>query len=218
MKLLLTSGGFTNKSIIKALRYLTGKPFKEQSLAFIPTAANVEDGDKSWLIDDMNNARKLGFSSIDVVDISAISREMGEERLRAADIIMVGGGNTFHLMYWINKSGLSGIMKELLETKVYVGISAGSMVMAKSLELSQASKLYYEDVGPSELDRGLGYVDFQVRPHLNSEWFKKVRDEYLKELAKEIKDRIYAIDDATAIQVVDGKVSLITEGTWIQYN
>ena len=218
MKLLLTSGGFTNKTIVNALQDLTSKPFKDLSLAFIPTASNVEEGDKGWLVDDMNNAKKLGFSSFDIVDLSALAREMWEKRLRAVDIIMVGGGNTFHLMYWMNKSGLSEILRDLLKTKVYVGISAGSMVMAPSLALSQSAKLYYEDIGTDKMDEGLGFVNFQVRPHLNSEWFPKVRDEYLKELAKGIKDPIYAIDDDTAIQVDGGKIHVVSEGKWLKYN
>lgn len=218
MKLLLTSGGFTNKTIVNALQDLTSKPFKDLSLAFIPTASNVEEGDKGWLVDDMNNAKKLGFSSFDIVDISALPRETWEKRLKAVDIIMVGGGNTFHLMYWMNKSGLSEILRDLLKTKVYVGISAGSMVMAPSLALSQSAKLYYEDIGTDKMDEGLGFVDFQVRPHLNSEWFPKVRDEYLKELAKGIKESIYAIDDDTAIQVDDKKITVVSDGKWIKYN
>ena len=59
MKLLLTSAGLSNKSIIKALKELTEKPFNELKLAFIPTAANVEEGDKDWLIRDLINCKNL---------------------------------------------------------------------------------------------------------------------------------------------------------------
>ena len=50
MKLLLTSGGLSNKSIINALADLLQKPFSNAKLAVIPTAMNVEIGDKSWFI------------------------------------------------------------------------------------------------------------------------------------------------------------------------
>lgn len=43
MKLLLTSGGLINNSIISALKDLTQKPFEELNLAFIPTASNKEE-------------------------------------------------------------------------------------------------------------------------------------------------------------------------------
>lgn len=75
MKFLLTSAGFTNKTIIKAFKDLVNKPFEEMNLAFIPTAANVESGDKRWLIDDLNNCRKLNFKQIDIVDIAVTKLE-----------------------------------------------------------------------------------------------------------------------------------------------
>ena len=53
MKLLLTSGGITNKSIADALFELVGKKPEDTALVFIPTAANVETGDKSWFINDL---------------------------------------------------------------------------------------------------------------------------------------------------------------------
>ena len=39
--------------MLEELFVLTGKPAEELSIAFIPTAANVEEGDKGWLIDDL---------------------------------------------------------------------------------------------------------------------------------------------------------------------
>ncbi len=216
MKLLLTSSGFTNKSIINAFADLLQKPFSETSLVFIPTASNVEDDDKGWLLDDMNNARKLGLKSFDIVDISAVPQDIWEQRITKADVIMVGGGNTYHLMYWINKSGFNEIIGDLLKTKIYVGISAGSMVLSKNLALTQSKKLYYEDKGNVDIEKGLGYVDFHTRPHLNSEWFPNVRENILKEQAKELDEPVYAIDDQSAIQVVDNTIEVISEGTWVK--
>jgi len=218
MIFLLTSAGFTNRTISNALLDLTRRPFKEISLAFIPTAANMWDDDKSWLIDDLYNTKKLGFSSIDIVDISALPNAMWEKRLNVVDIIMVGGGNTYDLMYWMNKSGFSKTIEVFLKTKVYVGISAGSIVMAKNLALSQSKKLYYEDRGKIDNEKGLGFVDFHIRPHLNSPDFPNVREKYLKEQAKKILEPIYAIDDDTAIKVVNGKIEVISEGKWIRFN
>ena len=128
MRLLLTSTGFTNKTIVQALKSLVGQPFKKLSLAFVPTAANVEEGDKGWLIDDLARTKALGFASVDIVDISAVPRDIWESRLKSADILMFGGGNTFHLMYWLDKSGLKDLLPEFLKSKIYVGISAVSSI------------------------------------------------------------------------------------------
>lgn len=219
MKLLLTSSGLRNKSIVGALLELQGKPFNKTNLAFIPTAANVEEGDKFWLIDDLANCKKLGLASIDIIDISAISENLWRPRLMAADVLLFGGGNTFHLMYWLEKSGLDKLLPEMLKKRIYVGISAGSMVASRYISLSQSKKLYYEDLGSEyKNEKGLGFVNFNIRPHLNNPFFPKVKVKFLKELAKEIPEPIYAIDDETALKVVDGKVEIISEGKHTEFN
>lgn len=218
MKLLLTSSGITNKSIENALSDLLGKPYGKASVTFIPTAANVEKGDKSWLVDDMYNVRKLDFASFDIVDISAVSKDIWLPSIESADILVFGGGNVNYLLDWIEKSGLKDHLPKLLETKVYVGISAGSMVTASNVSLTSSGILYYEDTGNFENRKGLGYVQFEIRPHLNSQWFPKVRHDYLGKLAKETSSTFYAIDDNTAIKIINDRVSVITEGKWKKFN
>jgi len=141
MKLLLTSGGLTNNSIKKALRELAGKPFNSLKLAFIPTAANVEDGDKKWFLHDLNNFSKQKFKSFDIVDFSAVPQEVWQPRFEQADILVFGGGNTFHLMYWLRKSGLEDLLPKLLRTKVYVGISADLIHHGHLNIINEARKL-----------------------------------------------------------------------------
>ena len=218
MKLLLTSAGLSNKSIVNALLELTEKPFSQLNIAFIPTASNVEEGDKDWLIEDLVNCKKLGFKQIDVVDISAVPQDVWKPRLAQADILFFEGGNTFHLMRWIEESGLKELLPEMLKTKVYVGVSAGSMVACKSLDLSTSERLYSEAVGEYKKDEGLGFVDFLIRPHLNSPYFPKVNLENLEEMSKELPKTFYAIDDNTAIKVVDKKTEVISEGIWKKFN
>ena len=218
MKLLLTSSGNTNKSIEKELLKLLGKPFEKSNLTFIPTAANVDEGDKSWLVNDMNNFKKLGFSRFEITDISAVPKSIWLPSFERADILVFGGGDTIYLREWIRKSGLEKILPKLLKTKVYVGISAGSMVTAKNISLSTAGILYYEKYGKFKNKNGLGFVDFELRPHLNSKWFPKVKLPYLKKLAEKTPYSFYAIDDNTAIKIVDKKISVISEGEWKKFN
>ena len=82
MKLLLTSAGLTNQTIVKALDELVGKPLDQLKIAFIPTAANLEEGDKGWLIDDLRRLSFLKFKEIDIVDISALPKEIWLKRLK----------------------------------------------------------------------------------------------------------------------------------------
>jgi len=218
MKLLLTSEGLSNKTIVKAFSNLVGLPNNKVHIAFIPTASNVEEEDKGWLIDDYHNLKKENYGCLDIVDISALPKDIWLPRIKQANVIFVGGGNTFYLMSWLKKSGLDKILPELLKTRVYVGISAGSMVATVNLRMSTSQKSYSEKVYPLINDEGLGFVNFHIRPHLNSEFFPKVRIEYLQEEAKKIPESIYAIDDDSAVLINDNKVEVISEGKWKKFN
>lgn len=217
MKLLLTSGGLENQTIIDALQKLSGKPFDQLKIAFIPTAANVEEGDKWWLIDDLKKLQGLKFLSVDIVDISALPKDIWQKRLTEADIFFVEGGNTCHLIYWIKKSGLIDLLPELLKTRVWVGVSAGSVVVSKDISLSDSKRLYDEEDDINN-NAGLGYLDFHIRPHLNNSYFPKMTLENIQKIADETKEIIYALDDNSAIQVIDGEVSVISEGMWKKFN
>lgn len=199
MKLLLTSAGLTNSKLAKALRDLVEKPLNKCAVAFIPTAANVEIGDKGWLINDFINLKKYGLL-IDIVDISALPQSIWKPRLNSADILLVGGGNTFYLMHWLRKSGLDKFLPEYLKTKIYVGISAGSMVVSKSIFLSTDKPIFGEDRLGVQDDTGLGLINFYIRPHFNSPFFPKAKDKYLSHVAKTITEQIYALDDNSGIR------------------
>src|SRR3989344_2541480 len=218
MKLLLTSNGLSNKSIAKALVDLVGKPAKETSLAFIPTAMNAGGGDKGWFIDDLSNIKKQNFKNIDIVDISALPKKIWLPRIEAADVLFFSGGNTSHLMRWLKESGLAKLLPELLKTRVYAGISAGSIVTNPTLTLSSKDKkIYYEEKFGYKNEKALGFVDFYIRPHFNSPYFPQARKEYLEKVAKDIPDIIYALDDNSALKVVDGKVEIISEGEYLEF-
>ena len=214
MKLLLTSSGITNESIRKAPEDLVGKPFDESQAVFVSTAANAEAGDKGWLVDNFRQFQDLGLKEFDIVDISSLSKEDVLARFKPADILVFGGGNTFHLMHWLEKLGLKNEFQELLKTKVYFGISAGSMVAIDNLILSDSNRLYSEYAGPVDRIDGLGLVDFHIRPHFNSPDFPDVNSENIKKIAKDFEEPIYAIDDNSAIKVVDGEIEVVSEGKW----
>jgi len=215
MKLLLTSAGLSNPTIAKALEDLLGKTASGVKLAFIPTAANVEPGDKSWMIDDLNNFKKGGFE-VDIVDISAIPREIWLPRLQEAEVLFLGGGNTFHLMHWVKQSGLQEELPELLKTRVYAGISAGSCIAGPTI-YNSVQNLFGEKY-ELEIKDGLGLVNFHFIPHLNSPYFDKIREENLKEASKDLKESVYALDDSSALKVIDGKAEIVSEGKHLTFN
>lgn len=215
MKLLLTSAGFTNNSIINALQQLAQKPFDELKVVFIPTAANVEEDSKDWLIDDMYRANCLNFKVVDIVDFTALPKSIWQKRLQSADIIIIGGGNTYYLAYAIKKYGLDEELKELIKTKVYVGISAGSMVLGNSVALSDSKKVIDNNILLYK-EKGLGITDFLIKPHFNSPYFPDANsiDIAKKKQILQIKESVYLIDDMSAVLINGSKLAIISEGNW----
>jgi len=219
MKLLLTSNGLSNAAIEKAFFELVGKDPSDTTIAFIPTAMNVQEGEKNWFVNDLQNILKQGIKKLDIVDISALPKELWLPRLEKADVLFFSGGNSFHLMYWIEKSGLKELLKGLLETRVWAGISAGSMVTNPTLYFSSNDKkVYYEKLFGYENEKALGYVDFFTRPHLNSSHFPHASESNIEKMAKETKLPVYALDDDSAVKVVDREVEVISEGDWKKFN
>ncbi len=213
MKLLLTSGGFNNVTIIDALRELVGRDLKNARLAFIPTASHLVPGDKWWLIKDLVKCKDLGFKEVDIVEIAAIPQEIWEPRLRNADVIMVGGGYTAYLMEQTRKSGLEQLLPELLGSRVYVGVSSGSMVTAPRFRDRESNLLLGEPDIDDDTHEGLNLVDFLVAPHVNSPHSPRA-EELMSQLAKSTGVPLYVIDDLTAVKVIDGEVEVVSEGRW----
>lgn len=215
MKLLLTSAGLSNPTISHALERLLGKSAANVHLAFIPTAANIEPGDKEWLIDDLNNCRTAGFK-VDIVDISAVDKAIWLPRLEAAQVLFLGGGNTFHLMHSAQESGLASELPRLLDTRIYAGISAGSCIAGPTVYNSVQN--LFDEHYKLQVKQGLGLVDFQIVPHLNSPFFPRIRKENLEVASKDVAEPVYVLDDESAI-VVDGKkVDVVSEGQWGRFN
>ncbi len=224
MKLLLTSGGLTNNSIAKSFQEVIGKDPKDTKIAFIPTAANPERGNKDWLIDDLYRIKSRGYY-VDIIELTALKPAELKAALKEMDVIFVGGGNSFYLSYWMQKSGLFDMLPELLKTKVYAGISAGSMAISDNIKISSEvlEKLGelrdedYDELGPAgeSSSKTLKLVDFVFRPHLNSPHFPNVHEDLLKEVAKKLDVPMYALDDESALKVVDGRVEVISEGKWL---
>jgi len=226
MKLLLTSNGLSNDSIAKAFQELVGKKPKDTKVAFIPTASNPERGSKEWLIDDLYRIKERGHI-VDIVELTALKSKEIAKILHGSDAIFVGGGNNFYLSYWMQKTGVFDILPQLLKTKVYAGISAGSIIAGANMKISSETLSVieelkdddYDEIGPpgESSAKTLKLVDFVFRPHLNSEFFPMASEENLTKKAKYFSVPIYALDDDSAIKIVDSRVEVVSEGKWILF-
>jgi len=230
MKLLLTSQSIHNKSIETALRSLLDKPSTDSTLVYITTSQNAAVGDKSWLIQNLNDAYNVGWKSFEVIDLAAmidLPKAMWWERILAADVLFVGGGANFYIGYWFEKSGLAAALPELLKTKVYVGASAGSMVTTASITTaSQALEQIAEGKQPNmdnlgidgqSSPRALNLVNILVRPHYQDSHYAYITDELLQKIATMNGYTLYALDDNSALKIIDDSIEVISEGQWRQF-
>jgi dipeptidase E len=216
MKLLLTSAGISNTSIRDALVDLLGKPIAQASALFIPTAIygipNGGDIVRRVINGSLGDPFcELGWKSLGLLELTAlpsIKQELWMPMLRETDALLVGGGDCQYLSYWMQQSGLADLLPSLLRKTVYVGLSAGSMVMTRF------GTTYGNHTLPAESDKSLGLFDFALHPHLDHEWFPENSLANLEKLAATIPVPSYVIDDQTAIKVTDGKVEVVSEGHW----
>ena len=219
MKLLLTSGGITNTSIREALIDLLGKPIEESNALCIPTAqwghpmcgpTSVRGfvcGTPPW-----GGMTALEWKSLGVLELTALS-SIGEARwapwVRDADVLLVDGGEATYLCHWMRESRLADLLPSLSEM-VWVGVSAGSMVLTPRI----GSDFVKWPSAPD--DRTLGVVDFSIFPHLDV--FPTNTLAAAERWAAEVGVPGYAIDEQTAIKLIDGTVEIVSEGNWKLFN
>jgi len=217
LKLLLTSAGVRNTSIHDALVDLLDKPIAESTALCIPTAAyghpRVGPGENPWkfITGRFDKMTVLGWKSMGILELTALP-SIDEERwvplVRETDVLLVGGGDALYLFHWMRESGLADLLPSLTDT-VWVGLSAGSMVMTP--------RIGEDFVGwrsPSGSDETLGLVDFHICPHVNGDDNPGNTRAEAEAWAAGIEGPAYAVDDETAFKVVDGDVEVVSEGQW----
>jgi len=218
MKLLLTAGGVTNPSIRDALVDLLGEPIAESSALCIPTAMYghpmAGPGVKVWQFisgRSENPMVDLGWKSVGVLELTAlpsIDRDRWVPMIQEADVLLVAGGDALYLCHWMRQSGLTDLLPSLHET-VWVGLSAGSMVMTPRI-----GEDFVQWRPPAGDDTTLGIVDFSICPHVAPDGMPGNSMAFAERWAAGLGVPAYAMDDQTAIKVVDGTVEVISEGNW----
>ena len=215
MKFLLTSSGITNASIHKALVDLLGRPIAESTALVIPTAAYYFRQGPSIAYRLISGSARgamceLGWKSVGVLELTAlpsIDKEHWTTAVQEADALLVGGGDPMYLCDWMRRSGFADLLPSLRRETVYVGLSGGSMAVTPSFGDT------YND-RPTKGYRALALVDFAFAPHLDHPSMPDNSMASYESWAAGISVPTYAIDDETAIKVVDGTVEVISEGHW----
>jgi dipeptidase E len=145
---------------------------------------------------------------LELTALPSIKPEYWMAAVQETDVLLVNGGDVVYLSRWMQESGLADLLPSLRET-VYVGVSAGSMITAPIF-----GETYDEPDKPFVITQGLGLVDFALLPHVDHKDHPESSMAKVERMAAEVPVPTYAIDDETAIKVVDGSVEVISEGHW----
>jgi dipeptidase E len=217
MRLLLTSAGVNNKSINDALVELLGGPISECNALCIPTGGygNLYGSPAGVWRFIAGQSRQpmceLGWKSVGVLELTALP-SVGRERwvpwVQEADVLLVNGGDALYLAHWMRESGLAELLPSLRD-KVWAGFSAGSMVLTPRIG---ADFVGWKPAAGG--DEALGVVPFSIFPHVDHPDLSENTMAAAEQWAATLGNPSYAIDDDTAIKVVDGEVELISEGHW----
>jgi dipeptidase E len=222
LRFLLTSMGITNKSIESALVGLLGKPIAETNALCIPTGIQPFPGGPEHIYRFINGSApgpmcELGWKSLGVLELTAlpsIREEYWKPAVQETDALLVWGGSPLYLCYWMRQSGLADLLPSLRRETVYVGTSGGAMVATPEFGGET-----YDDSDPlTGSDRALGLVNFSLFPHLEREDMPDTSLANIERWAAGISVPAYAIDDQTAIKVVDDSADVISEGRWKLFN
>lgn len=222
MKLLLTSAGVKNASIHAALTGMLGRPTAECSALAITTASYghpYSNPQRAYSfvsgVGSQTPMVELGWKSLGLLDLGvlpSIDRDRWTSWVREADVLLVNGGDALFLSHWLRESGLAELLPELTEL-VWVGLSAGSMVLTPRVGPEFVQWTPPGTVGEVD-DTTLDVVDFAIFPHLDYPGWDENTMAAAEKWAAKIGVPSYAIDDQTAISVVDGVVEVVSEGHW----
>lgn len=222
MRMLLTSAGVNNPTIHAALVGLLDKPIEECTALCIPTALyghpHVGPGANAWRFVSGNEESQmvqLGWKSVGLLELTALP-SIDEQRwvpmVRETDVFLVAGGDALYLCHWMRESGLADMLPTLSDA-VWVGLSAGSMVMTPRIGSD-----FMGWQPPDGDDHALGLVDFAIYPHLDHPMLPSNTMANAEKWAATLDCPSYAVDDETAFRVVDGNVDVVSEGHWRRFD
>ncbi|MEN8905621.1 MAG: Type 1 glutamine amidotransferase-like domain-containing protein [Clostridiales bacterium] len=171
--LILTSNGLSSESIIKNLKPL----FENISKAVIVTTAS-EYKKNDWNIPRLKKELEIFDFSVDFFDFDVDN----PEQLFNYDVIEIIGGNPFYLLKSMRNSNFNFLINRLIIKKILIGISAGSLVLQKNINLVA---LYSPELNNKTLltdYTGMGITSLEVLPH-----YSKFLNKYnrFEEIAKE---------------------------------
>ncbi len=196
MKLLLTSDGMTSEAIKREFLGLLDKP--PEKIKILRIAYNRDEDSLARSRAPLVEAG-IKDENMDIIDIA---KEEKADSFDEYDIIYVLGGNTFAILDKMRKLRMEKMIIDFINSgKLYIGISAGSMIVGPNIEISGIGE--ENDVGLTDFS-GLNIIDFEIFPHFNDE-----EAIIIEEFQSEADYKIQGLEDGKAIVVKDKEIKII---------
>ncbi len=211
MKLVAIGGGeigrpgtsIETESIDTEIIRLTGKAHPR--LLFISTASG--DSESYYQVVQDYYGKRLGCRT----EVLCLIREhpaksVIRSKVMSSDIIYVGGGNTLRMLKIWRMCGLDEILKDALRKDIVLsGVSAGAICWFR---YGNSDSLKFSDSrNPLIKLKGLDFVPLMCCPHYDAE---KNRRPSLKRMIKERGGISIALENCSAMEIVDEKYRIIT--------
>jgi dipeptidase E len=198
-KLLLTSAGFLNPKIGEEFLKLVNKPASDIKLIFVTLARTKEE--LYYIGESKKELLDIGITNRNLKILNLGNKVLYDE-VNGFDVIYVCGGNTFYLLYKFRETGFGEVIKKFIENGgVYVGVSAGSIIVGPNIEIASLGDK--NDVGLKDLT-GLSLVDVAISPHFNEEEHKAV-----EEFKKKVSYQVIPLTDNQALLILNSKTNII---------
>lgn len=203
MKLFLASDASNPNTIESLDNYVNG--LRDKNVIYIPTAKNGQNPFGSWRDSDTWKMLKKNVNA-KALQLEEYYNGLPLQIFKDTDVIWMSGGASGYLMYWIIKTGFDLLLPKILESSIYVGSSAGSMITGPNLDVSD----WYigEDERGAKYIPSLRLVDFDIYPHYNEKDYDQIKSLYKGKKLYLLKDGENIIVDDDKI-IVDGEERII---------
>jgi dipeptidase E len=223
MRMLLTSSGIRQGPILDALVDLLGKPLSESRIVVVIDAMLPFPGDKSRMLEHLEQLRALGWAELDVMSLFSGPRSVIESRLRSADVVFCYGGSNHWLAHAWTATGLAPVLRELLDEKVYVGLSAGSMIFSRLHAAFVDAFDDHEEVEMLELASvapAVPLFDWFVLCHLGAAFLPDNAEEWAAKGTAALGAPVWFIDDESALLIRDPAKDpdVVSAGRWLRFD
>lgn len=197
-KSLLTSSGLSSENVAQKFKSLLTNP-SDQKVAIVTTAADGKEQNKYSQL-AKRQLEDMGFTQIDFIDLEFES----DKDFSTYSVIYVCGGNTFKLLKFARETNFKNVIENLLSRDgIYVGVSAGSIIVGSSIQVAGEIEPDPNDVGLTDLT-GLRITDVIILPH-----YRPDLENEILEFEKRHGVKVERLDDSQALLIQHNRKMVI---------